>query len=179
MPITKKKGFTLIELLIVIVIIGILASIAIVAFNAAQKKGRDVKRKSDIDTLKKALAFYKGDTKSSAYYPKEAATTDCDNTASTACVPKTALIYTGSPPYTYVKKIPKDPSSKTDYYYKAYLTDGSSDCAQASPYTPATTSTCVNYKLIACLENTSDPQKDATSDPVCPAGTASYTMANE
>jgi hypothetical protein len=69
-----------------------------------------------------------------------------------------------------------------DYYYKAYLADGSSNCTQASPFTPATTSTCANFKLIACLENASDPQKDPTSDTtVCAAstGTASYTVTNE
>lgn len=161
-----SPAFTLIELLIVIVIVGILATMAIVVFNLAQAKGRDAKRKSDLDALKKALLFYKGDTKNASYFPKETTTpTECDDgTSTTGCIPKTALIYTGSPSYTLIKKIPKDPSTKKDYYYKAYLADSSTACTQVSPYTPSNTSTCVTFKLVACLENAGDRQKDASID---------------
>lgn len=55
----SKKGFTLIELLIVIVIIGILATvvIGIVGVNG-QRKARDTKKKADIHEIQTALENY-------------------------------------------------------------------------------------------------------------------------
>ena len=53
-----KKGFTLIELLVVIAIIGILASMAVLGLSSVRARGRDAKRKTDLDTIKKALLIY-------------------------------------------------------------------------------------------------------------------------
>jgi prepilin-type N-terminal cleavage/methylation domain-containing protein len=53
---TNKKGFTLIELLIVIAIIGILATLAVVAFTGAQQRSRDSKRVADIRAVVSAFA---------------------------------------------------------------------------------------------------------------------------
>ena len=47
----KKSGFTLIELLIVVVIIGILASIAIPKFNASREKSLVSTMKTDLKNL--------------------------------------------------------------------------------------------------------------------------------
>lgn len=52
---TSSRGFTIVELLIVIVVIGILASIIIVAFNGVQQRAADTKRQSDMATLSKAI----------------------------------------------------------------------------------------------------------------------------
>ena len=54
----NKKGFTIIELLIVIAIIGLLATISIVALNGARQKGRDAKRVGDIRQIQTALELY-------------------------------------------------------------------------------------------------------------------------
>jgi len=55
----RQSGFTIVELLIVIVIIGILATLVIVTFSGIQQKARDTKRKTDINALDSHVeAFY-------------------------------------------------------------------------------------------------------------------------
>ncbi len=63
----KNKGFTLIELLVVISIIGLLASIMLLAFNNVRFKARDAKRIADMKQIVTALSFYYDDNQSS--YP--------------------------------------------------------------------------------------------------------------
>ncbi|KKS65153.1 MAG: hypothetical protein UV40_C0024G0007 [Parcubacteria group bacterium GW2011_GWA1_42_7] len=53
-----KKGFTLVELLVVISIIGLLASILLVAVNPARIKARDAKRIFDLKQIAIALETY-------------------------------------------------------------------------------------------------------------------------
>lgn len=54
----KRRGFTIVELLIVIVVIGILAAIAIVAYNGIQQRGRDAKRQDDVSKIAKGLQLW-------------------------------------------------------------------------------------------------------------------------
>jgi prepilin-type N-terminal cleavage/methylation domain-containing protein len=61
-----RSGFTLIELLIVVVIIGILASIAIPKFGSTKEKAYVAKMKSDIRNLATAEESYLGDNQ--VYY---------------------------------------------------------------------------------------------------------------
>jgi prepilin-type N-terminal cleavage/methylation domain-containing protein len=62
----KSKGFTIVELLIVIVVIGILATLVIVTFTGIQQKARNSQRQTDINALDSHLeAFYA----ENGYYP--------------------------------------------------------------------------------------------------------------
>ena len=60
-----KKGFTIVELLIVIVVIGILASITIVGFRGVKNRAQDAAVASDITTIVKQMELYR--TRNGAY----------------------------------------------------------------------------------------------------------------
>lgn len=53
------SGFTIVELLIVIVVIGIIASITIVSYNAAQKRTQNAERASQLQAWKSVFERYK------------------------------------------------------------------------------------------------------------------------
>lgn len=50
-------GFTIVELLVVIVVIGILASITVTVYSGVNASARDSRRKSDLAALEKALGM--------------------------------------------------------------------------------------------------------------------------
>lgn len=54
----KNTGFTIVELLIVIAVIAILAAITIVSYNSVQRRGQDVRRVSDVTTLRDAISIW-------------------------------------------------------------------------------------------------------------------------
>jgi len=56
-----KKGFTLIELLVVVAIIGLLATLSIVALNTSRAKARDARRVADVKQIQTALELYYND----------------------------------------------------------------------------------------------------------------------
>lgn len=62
----KERGFTLIELMVVIVIIGILATLLIPRIMERPEEARRIKAKMDIKTLESALKLYKLDN---GFYP--------------------------------------------------------------------------------------------------------------
>ncbi len=60
----KQAGFTFIEVLIAVSIIGILTTIGLSTYSAAQKKSRDSKRKADLEAIRSALEMYYTDNDS-------------------------------------------------------------------------------------------------------------------
>ena len=155
-----SPAFTLIELLIVITILGILAGLTLASYSGTQERSRDSRRKTDLDAIKKALELARQDTPGAYNYPI------CINPASDNCLLDDNNSSILAP--TYMKAVPKDPKTASGYaYYTLTATNG------------ACTISCVSYKLVTCLENARDTQKDATNNTtVCPTGsnTVSYTI---
>ena len=60
-------GFTIVELLIVIVILGVLATIVIVAYSGVQERARSAKRQNDIAAVQKIVEAYNAEK---GEYPK-------------------------------------------------------------------------------------------------------------
>lgn len=57
----RNKAFTLIEILVVATIIGVLVTVTAVSFASSQKRSRDAKRKTDLETVRQALVLYRQD----------------------------------------------------------------------------------------------------------------------
>ena len=106
----RNQGFTLIEIAIVVFVIGVIASITIIAFNQVQKDSRDQKRTSDALAIKNALSHYYSDNNE---YPS------CTNTGwgcdmevlRPVLVPK------------YMQDIPRAPKDQPYYYAPGYFTN--------------------------------------------------------
>ena len=101
-----KKGFTLIELLIVIAIIVILAVFGFSNYLNSIKSGKDGKRKTDLQTIQRALEAYYLDNQA---YPA-AVGNAVPNTGGAFCHPS------GCATATYLQKLPTD-TGGTAYYY--------------------------------------------------------------
>ena len=113
-----KKGFTLIELLVVVAIIGLLATLSVVAFNMARSKTRDTRRISDVKQIQTALAMYYADNNG---YP---ATGDFVTGAS---------LSSGST--TYMNKLPAPPLPSNDGSCAVGITDYIYNSANTNTYT--------------------------------------------
>lgn len=110
--------------MIVIAILGVLATLISGNFITSLKKGRDARRKTDLEQIQRALEMYYEDNKA---YPLTAAVVFGNQ----LCYPGA----NGCNTKVYMQKLPDDPSPGKHYSYEA-ATDGS------------------YYKAYACLENT-------------------------
>ncbi len=161
-----KRGFTLIELLVVIAIIGILAAFVVASFTSAQKRGRDSRRKSDLNALSKALELAKTDSISSRYYPY------CFFANIDTCPPA------GTNPSldpTYIKKVPKDPKNDSEY-----VSTNNDYQYIISPSGCGNLNTCTGYTLTACLENDNEQLSlnVIANDGTCATRTKMFRVSN-
>lgn len=134
-----QRGFTLIEILIVMVIIGILATISIGSFQSSQQKARDSQRKSDLQQIVSSLEAYYNDKHQ---YP-ESSTTNTILGCANVSDPDDPVECEWGEPFLddkgtmYMVGLPDDPREQYDYYYDS---DGS------------------YFQLYARLENTLDAE---------------------
>jgi len=118
------SGFTLIELMVVILIIGLLATIVVQNLRGATDKAKKIKAEADISALKTALDRYYLDNGS---YP----TSDQGITALVSA-PQNGKVPDDYPAGGYIEKIPNDPwgspyvyqSDGDNYVLKSYGADG-------------------------------------------------------
>lgn len=99
---TSKQGFTIVELLIVIVVIGILASITLVAYNGIQNRAHDAAVRGDLVNLSKKIQLYNAEF---GTYPLAGSET------------------TGSTTFTDIKFSPTKKSYSTSSYNLYYCRD--------------------------------------------------------
>ena len=130
---TLQKGFTLIELLVVITIISILTVVTVSQFQTAKKKANDVARKGDINAVSKSLLMYFNDY---GQFPDP----------SDIVWGGTFQDATTSPPYVYMKTLPKE----------NYLTN--------KPYCYKISADGKKFALYAQLENTVDNECDRNNN---------------
>ena len=96
----SEEGFTLIELMVVIVIIGLLATVVMINVLPSQDKAMIVKARADIATLDQAMEMYRLDNFT---YPSGAEGLN-------ALVSQPATAQAGRyRPGGYIKNLPKDP----------------------------------------------------------------------
>jgi len=111
---SKSKGFTLLELMIVMILLSILALLLIGNYMSSIKKGRDSRRKNDLNQIQRALEMYYEDTNR---YP---VLTDAELFGKKLC--NTAPDWNNCTK-SYMVKVPTDPNSNYSYHY---VTDGTS-----------------------------------------------------
>ena len=92
-----EEGFTLVELMVVIVIIGLLATVVLINVLPSQDKAMQTKARVDIATLEQAMEMYRLDNFS---YP-----TDLNALVQPPAGGDASRYRTGS----YIKKLPRDP----------------------------------------------------------------------
>jgi general secretion pathway protein G len=120
----SEEGFTLIELMVVILIIGLLATIVVQNLRAATDKAKRIKAEADISALKTALDRYYLDNGS---YPSSD-----QGLPALVSAPSNGKIPADYPPGGYIEKIPNDPwgnayvyqSDGDNYVLKSYGADG-------------------------------------------------------
>lgn len=101
----NEVGFTLLELLVVIVILGILGGLISGNFFTSLKKGRDTKRKADLEQIQRALEMYYEDKRT---YPTFAISFGSSLCETSGCAAGEKI---------YMQKLPNDPISSAAYQY--------------------------------------------------------------
>ena len=107
--IAAEEGFTLVELMVVIVIIGLLATLVALTVLPQLGRANAQKAKADIATLDQALELYR---LNNLNYPATS-----DGLGALVTAPPSLTDPTRYQPGGYIKKLPKDPWGR-DYKYE-------------------------------------------------------------
>jgi prepilin-type N-terminal cleavage/methylation domain-containing protein len=154
----NKKGFTIVELLIVIVVIGILATLVIVTFTGIQQKARNSQRQTDINAVDSHVeAFY------AQYGAYPTYTQLNDTTWRQKYMKGLDAAALASPRSTNSAVNVVDTSASGDpYWYSPYTGDsGTTLCSGGATTTntddPVVDTTCTRFVLGANLEGSTTP----------------------
>lgn len=115
---SAEHGFTLVELMVVIVILGLLATIVALNVLPSGDRARSEKAKADIATIEDGLELYK---LQNLNYPSTA-----DGLQALIAPPATLTDPSRYQKGGYIKKLPKDPWGR-DYLYASPGTHGAVD----------------------------------------------------
>lgn len=140
----QNNGFTLIELLVVIAVIGLLASIVLVAVNSARAKARDTKRISDFGQIALALELFYDQVGKYPQSPGHATWSGHWAYFSGCLEAGTNCGYTVSNYESVMTKVPQDP--------RRTAADPFANDATYFPAYPTECSDGQSYKLRAVLE---------------------------
>jgi len=140
----KQKGFTIVELLIVIVVIGILATLVIVTFSGIQQKGRNSQRQTDLKAVQSHVAAFYADK---GYYPTaKDLQTSSFLTANMKGLDPEAL----RDPKQAAGGTISDTAASANQY--SYVATGSAGCTNTNASDPTTNAGCDGYTLTAKQE---------------------------
>jgi prepilin-type N-terminal cleavage/methylation domain-containing protein len=115
-----RRGFTIVELLIVIVVIAVLASIVIVAYNNVQARASFSKEQGDLKNITKALGLYYVDHES---YPNTTSQSGCTNNWCGWDQATGDAFITGLSPQ-YTARLPQMPAANVANDSYLYRSDG-------------------------------------------------------
>ncbi len=151
--IDRRSGFTLLELLVVIILLGVLSSLLVGNFFTSLKKGRDGRRKADLEEIRKSLEMY--------YEDKRAYPTSIPSSSGFVFDGQFSDDVSGK---VYMHKVPDDPMNGKNYLY---VSDGQTyglytcleNTQQVLPYLSQ------DYDTFTCSTNCKEP--DGTTNTPC------------
>lgn len=119
-----RRGFTLIEILIVIALLAVLSTLGLSSFQAAQKRGRDSRRKEEARQLAGALRLY---YTTYQRYPADqagvpyATVNGCGAAGATACPCSASAQFASGAAcdLVYMKRLPQEMGTRVFYYQQS------------------------------------------------------------
>ena len=144
-----SKGFTIVELLVVISVMAILAMFFVNNSTTNLKKGRDARRKSDLELIRSGIETYKADCGS---YPASGAISYGNSLKGSGATANC------SNANTYITKVPQDPQNNAGKTYSYTLAGGVyTICASLEAVAGAVPGGCGSCGSSACNYSVTSP----------------------